>query len=35
MKADIKYMITNWVKWDRKSLIYFFLRIPAMVLQPL
>lgn len=28
-------MIKNWVAWDRKSLVYFFIRVPAMVFQPI
>lgn len=35
MKDNIKYMIKNWVAWDRKSLVYFFIRVPAMVFQPI
>lgn len=35
MKENFKYMLTNWIKWSRKSLIYFFIRVPAMVLQPI
>ena len=35
MKSNIKYMISKWIKWDRKSLIYFFIRVPALVLQPI
>lgn len=35
MKDNIKYMISNWIKWDRKSLVYFFIRVPALVLQPI
>lgn len=35
MKQNFVYMMKNWVKWDKKSLIYFFIRIPAMVLQPI
>ena len=35
MKSNIKYMISNWIKWDRKSLIYFFIRVPALVFQPI
>lgn len=35
MKQNFVYMVKNWIKWDRKSLIYFFIRIPAMVLQPI
>lgn len=32
---QIKYMVSYWIKIDKKSLFYFFLRIPAMVLFPL
>lgn len=32
---NIKYMLTNWLKWDKKSLIYFFIRVPALVFQPI
>lgn len=35
MIKNIKYMIKNWVTWDNKSLIYFFIRVPALVLQPI
>lgn len=35
MKSNIKYMISKWIKWDRKSLIYFFIRVPALVFQPI
>ncbi len=35
MKENIKYMVKNWIVWDKKSLVYFFIRIPAMVLQPI
>lgn len=35
MKQNFVYMVKNWVHWDKKSLIYFFIRIPAMVLQPI
>lgn len=35
MKENFKYMLSNWIKWDRKSLVYFFIRVPAMVLQPI
>lgn len=35
MKENFKYMLANWIQWDRKSLIYFFIRVPAMVLQPI
>lgn len=31
MKANIKYMLKNWIAWDKKSLIYFFIRVPALV----
>lgn len=35
MKENLKYMLKNWIAWDRKSLVYFFIRVPAMVLQPI
>lgn len=35
MKENLKYMIKNWLKWDKKSLVYFFIRVPALVLQPI
>lgn len=35
IKNNLKYMISNWIKWDRKSLIYFFIRVPALVFQPI
>ncbi len=34
MKENLKYIIGNWIKWDRKSLLFFFVRVPALVLQP-
>ena len=35
MKDNFKYMLSNWLKWDKKSLKFFFLWEPALVLQPL
>lgn len=35
MIENVKYMLTNWLKWDKRSLIYFFIRVPALVLQPI
>lgn len=35
MKDNFKYMLSNWLKWDEKSLKFFFLWVPALVLQPL
>ena len=35
MKDNFKYMLSNWLKWDKKSLKFFFLWVPALVLQPL
>lgn len=32
---NFKYMIKNWLNWDRKSLIYFIIKVPALVLQPI
>ena len=34
MKSNLKYMLKNWIAWDKKSLIYFFIRVPALVFQP-
>ncbi len=35
MRENVKYMLTNWLKWDKRSLIYFLIRVPALVLQPI
>lgn len=35
MKDNFRYMLKNWLKWDKKSLKFFFLWVPALVLQPL
>ena len=35
MKDNFRYMLSNWLKWDKKSLKFFFLWVPALVLQPL
>lgn len=35
MIENIKYMLSNWIAWDRKSLFFFFIRVPALVLQPI
>ena len=35
MKDNFKYMLSNWLKWDKKSLKFFSLWVPALVLQPL
>lgn len=35
IKNNLKYMISNWFKWDKKSLIYFIIRVPALVFQPI
>ena len=35
MFDNFKYMLKNWIARDKKSLIYFFIRVPAMVLQPI
>lgn len=32
---NLKYLIENWIRWDKKSLLYFFIRIPAQVLLPI
>ncbi len=35
MKDNLMYMLKNWIAWDKKSLIYFFIRAPALVFQPI
>ncbi len=35
MKHNFIYMLRNWIAWDKKSLAYFIIRVPAMVLQPI
>lgn len=35
MRANIKYMLKNWIAWDKKSLLYFLIRVPALVFQPI
>ena len=35
MLSNLKYMLSNWLKWDKRSLIYFLIRVPALVLQPI
>ena len=35
MKDNLKYMLKNWIAWDKRSLIYFFIRVPALVFQPI
>lgn len=35
MLSDLKYMLSNWIEWDKKSLLFFFVRVPALVLQPI
>lgn len=35
MKENIRYMISNWIAWDKKSLLFFIVRVPALVLQPI
>lgn len=32
---NVKYMLKNWLAWDKKSLLYFFIYVPALVLQPI
>ena len=26
MRANIKYMLKNWIAWDKKSPVYFLIR---------
>ena len=35
MKDNLKYMIKNWIEWDKKSLMYFAIRVPTMVFLPI
>lgn len=35
VKENLKYMLKNWFEWDKKSVIYFVVRIPALVFQPI
>lgn len=35
MRQNVIYMLNNWIKWDKKSIVYFAIRVPAMVLQPI
>lgn len=35
MKDNLKYMIRNWIAWDKKSLVFFVVRVPALVFQPI
>lgn len=35
MRENVKYMLANWLKWDKRSLIYFLIRVPALVLHPI
>ncbi len=32
--TNIKYMVKNWVKWEKKSLLYAFIRIPSVIVLP-
>lgn len=35
MITQMRYMLTNWIKWDKKALLFFWIRVPAQILQPL
>lgn len=35
VKENFKYMLQNWIKWNPKSLIFFWVRVPALVIQPI
>ena len=35
MRANISYMLKNWIAWDKKSPVYFLIRVPALVFQPI
>lgn len=35
MMDNFKYMIKNWLNWDKKAIIYFAIQVPAIILQPI
>lgn len=35
MKNSFKYMIKNWIAWDKKSVLYSLVRIPILVILPI
>ena len=35
IKNNLKYMLSNWLEWDKKSLLFFLVRVPALVFQPI
>lgn len=35
MITNIKYMFSNWLKWDKKGILYFILLVPVNVIQPI
>lgn len=35
MRENISYMLKNWIAWDKKSPVYFLIRVPALVFQPI
>ena len=34
MRESLRYFFSNWIKWDRKNLIYAFVRVPVMIALP-
>lgn len=32
---NVKYMLANWIQWDKKGQLFFWVRVPATVLQPI
>lgn len=35
MIENICYMLKNWKEWEKKSICYFILRVPVLVVQPI
>ena len=35
MSENLQYLFHNWKAWDAKSLLFCFIRLPALVLQPI
>lgn len=35
MINNIRYMLSNWLGWNKKSLLFLLVRVPALVLQPI
>lgn len=35
MISNVKYMIKKWIAWDTRGLLFLFISVPALVLQPI